>query len=168
MVLTAANLYHYLADRGFTSPQSVVDGDFHVADLTRRNHAFQVSFRNRPGYVVKQVRKWRDSNVDTFESEAHWYWLARNHTGFAPLSRFLAKCCVYDSEDQILILEVPPGSEDLGRYHRRIGGFPVEIAQLLGDTLLAFYTALPASALREPRPRFYGQIPPVSFPHGTA
>jgi len=168
MVLTAANLYHYLADRGFTSPQSVVDGDFHVADLTRRNHAFQVSFRHRPGYVVQQVKKWRDSNVDTFESEAHWYWLARNHAGFAPLSRFLAKCCGYDSEDQILILEVPPGSEDLGRYHRRIGGFPVEIAQLLGDTLGAFHTALPASALDELRPGFDDQIPWVFFAHERA
>src|SRR5258706_2271345 len=137
MVLTAANLYHYLADRVFTSPQSVVDGDFRVADLTRRNHAFQVSFRNRPGYVVKQVKKWRDSNVDTFESEAHWYWLARNHAGFAPLSRFLAKCCVYDSQDQILILEVPPGSQDLGRYHRRIGWVFLLIPARLGSTLFA-------------------------------
>src|SRR5712692_5220727 len=140
MVLTAANLYHYLADRGFTSPQSVVDGDFRVADLTRRNHAFQVSLRNRPGYVVKQVKKWRDSNVNTFECEARWYWLARNHASFAPLSGFLAKCCGYDSEDQILILEVPLDSEDLDRHHQRTGSFPVETAQLLGERLGAFHT----------------------------
>jgi len=168
VVLTAGSLFHYLRERGLASAETVVDGDFRVADLSRRNHALRVSVRTRPGYVVKQVGDWRQSNVRTFEAKAHWYWLARNHPGFAPLARFLSTCSGYDAENQILILDVPDKCEDLDRYHRRIGGFPVETAQLLGETLGRFHTALPESAREELRRDYREATPWVLAWHETS
>ena len=154
MILTAGNLFHYLRDRGFATAAMVVDGDWRVTDLSRRNQAFRVGFRSRPGFVVKQVGDWRVPNVQTFEAEAHWYWLARHSADFAPMSRFLSGCAGYDAENQVLILDVPEGCEDLDRFHRRSERFSVEIAQLLGETLAAFHTALPASVVQALRPDF--------------
>lgn len=169
MILTAANLFYYLLDRGLASTETVVDGDFRVSDLSRRNQAFRVSLRARPHYVVKQPGDWRQFNVRTFEAEAHWYWLARNHPGFAPLAGFLSNCSGYDAENQILILDVPEKCEDLDRYHRRIGRFPVETAQLLGETLGALHTALPDSAREELRSDFREVTPWVlSWHEATA
>ena len=154
MVLTAANLVHYLLDRAFTGVESVVDGDLRIADLSRRNHAFKVTFRSRPGYVVKQIKKWRASNIDSFETEALWYTLARTSPDFAPLAGFLSKCCGYDAEHQVLLLEFPLGCEDLNQVHRRAGAFPVEMAQLVGATLAAFHRSLSANALEQLRTNF--------------
>ncbi|MEO8368007.1 MAG: phosphotransferase [Candidatus Solibacter sp.] len=146
MVLTAATLHHYLLDRGLASSETLVDGDYRVLTASRRNAAFRVIFRSRPGYVVKQVGDWRSTHVRTFEAEAHWYWLARNHADFAPMRRFLSTCSGYDADNQVLILDVPERCEDLDRYHRRTGTFPVEMAQLTGETLAAFHAAVPDGA----------------------
>src|SRR5258708_39546139 len=165
MVLTAESVFHYLRARGFTSAESVVDGDFRVSDLSQRNRAFQVSFAKRPGYLVKQVKKWRESNLNTFQAEVGWYGLAGNDSNFAPLTGFLSKCCSYDEDHEILILEVPPESEDLHRFHGRIGQFPTETADLVGETLAAFHTALPDSAREQLRPSFPEETPWVLSLH---
>jgi aminoglycoside phosphotransferase (APT) family kinase protein len=154
VILTAANVFYYLLDRGLTTAETVVDGDFRIATLSRRNQAFRVNFRARPGYVLKQPGDWHPINIRTFEFEAHWYWLARNHPGFAPVARFLSTCPGYDAENQILILDVPGQCEDLDRHQRRLGRYPVDIAQLLGEKLAAFHTALPAGARAELRSDF--------------
>ncbi len=168
MILTAANLFYYLVDRRLTTAQTVVDGDFRVNTLSRRNQAFRVSFRALPGYVLKQPGDWHPLNIRTFEAEAHWYWLARNHPGFAPMARFLSACPAYDAENQILILDVPAHCEDLDRFHRRSGRYPVETARLLGETLGAFHTALSTADRGTLRSDFRLTIPWIlSLPRST-
>ncbi len=118
--------------------------------------------------LVKQVKEWRESNLNTFEAEAGWYGLACNDSNFARLTGFLSKCCAYDEDHEILILEVPPESEDLDRFHRRIGRFPTETAHLVGETLGAFHTALPDSAREQLRPSFHEETPWVLSLHERA
>jgi hypothetical protein len=159
MVLTAANLYHYLAGRGFAGPEAVTGEAFRAADLSRRNRAFRVSLPDGAGYVVKQVKKWQRGNVATFESEAHWYWLLRNQPDFAPLVRFGSACLGYDADNQILTLEAPQSCEDMDRYHARVRRFPAALAQLLGETLAAFHGALSPDALERRRGEFGAETP---------
>jgi hypothetical protein len=163
MVLTSGNVFHYLAARGFAGPQSVTDEDFHVAELSRRNHAWRVSLLRRSSYVVKQPKQWLTSNVATVEAEAHWYWLVRNRAEFAPLAGFGAACRAYDAENHILILDAPADTEDFDRHHARLRRFPIEDAQLLGETLAGLHAALSSEALDQVRDEFGASLPWVLF-----
>ena len=164
MVLTAANLFYYLEERGLASADTVVRGEFRVIDLSRRNLVFRMSDGSGAGGVlIKQLQTWQRVNVALFEAEAHWYWLARYNPAFAPLSPFLCRCLGYDSQNQILMLEIPAGCENFDGHFRRIRGFSPETARLLGETLAAFHWALPASALHELRNDFARRIPSVFF-----
>jgi hypothetical protein len=161
MVLTARNLFYYLQDRGLASEDAVVRGDFRVVNLSRRNLAFHASCGTRGGFVVKQVQQWRPTNIALFEAEAHWYWLARKSPVFAPLTSFFPRCLGYDSANQILLLDFPPGCEDLDGYFRRTDRFPIETSKLLGETLAAFHYGLSPSQTDQVKPEFRRQTPSV-------
>ncbi len=159
MVLTADNVLYYLLDQGFADRKRVVDGDFRVWELSRRNQTFKVDLGAGESCVVKQVRKWRQANLATFEREVEWYGLLDENPHFAPLAEFLPKCYGYDDEHQILILELPPGAEDLSQFHRRLGRFPPETGRLIGETLGTFHTVLSEAAREELRREFPCEVP---------
>jgi hypothetical protein len=156
MLLAPGNLFYYLQDRGLASPEAVIRGNFRVANLSRRNLAFHAN-----GLVVKQPRQWQAQNIALFEAEAHWYWLATNSPVFAPLRPFFSRCLGYDSENQILMLDFPADCEDLERHFRRIASYPLETAQLLGQTLAAFHTGLTAAAIDSIKQDLTHRIPAV-------
>lgn len=138
MILTPANLVHYLMARGLVSPESVVDGDFTVVDMSRRNHNLQVTRKSAPGLFVKQVQDWDPHSAETLHREATCYWLAGNDPDFAPLAALLPKFHMYDPARQVLVVELIPGAETVAEYHRRMGRFPLGIAVQMG-TLLGTY-----------------------------
>src|SRR5258708_35957233 len=102
MVLTAASLSHYLLERGLVSSSSLVDGDFIVNDLSRRNSVFRVLRGAHPGYIVKQVKEWQPEDIWTLEREANFYSLLRSEARLASLRRFTPQCYAYDAENQVL------------------------------------------------------------------
>src|ERR1035441_8435266 len=106
MVLTAASLSHYLLERGLVSSSSLVDGDFRVHDLSRRNRVLGVQRGPHPGYIVKQVKDWKPHSIETLEREARFYSLMRTAPPLASLRRFLPRCYAYDAENQVLVLEM--------------------------------------------------------------
>ena len=55
MIITAENIVHYITDKNFITSESVVDGDFTVVDMTRRNRNFKIVRKQSRGYFVKQV-----------------------------------------------------------------------------------------------------------------
>ena len=161
MILTAGNVFYYLQDRGLASAEAVVRGDFRVVKLSLRNLTFRVTGGTGGGLVVKQVQTWTRPYIALFEAEAHWYWLGGNSPVFAPLRSLFARCLGYDAENQILILDFPAGCEDLDRHFKRLGRFPVEAAQLLGETLGAFHYGVTSAAIHEVRRDFARQVPSV-------
>ena len=138
MILTPANLVHYLVARGLVTPAEVVDGDFAVVDMSRRNHNLQVMRQGAPGLFVKQVQEWDPHSAETLRREATCYWLAGNDPDFAALQAMMPRYRLYDAARQVLVVELVPDAETLGEYHRRVGGFPLEVATRLG-TLLGTY-----------------------------
>ncbi len=138
MILTPANLAHYLMARGLVTPASVVDGDFAVVDMSRRNHNLQVTRGEEPGLFVKQVGDWDPLSAETLRREAACYWLAGNDPDFAALAAMMPRYHLFDPARQALVLELVPDTESLGEYHRRLNRFPPEIAARLG-TLLGTY-----------------------------
>ena len=138
MILTPANLVHYLMARGLVTPESVVDGDFQVVDMSRRNHNLQVMRKHSPGLFVKQVQEWDATSAETLRREATCYWLAGSDPDFAALAAMMPRYHLYDATRQVLVLELLADAESLGEHHRRVGRFPLEIAERLG-TLLGTY-----------------------------
>ena len=65
MFLTAYNLPHYLMSKGLISAQSVVDGDFVLAEAGRRNRNFKVMRRQQPGLFVKQIKSMEAQAITT-------------------------------------------------------------------------------------------------------
>jgi aminoglycoside phosphotransferase (APT) family kinase protein len=126
MVLTAASLSHYLLERGLVSSGSLVDGDFRVRDLSRRNRVFRVRRDPHPGYIVKQVKEWRQHSIDTLEREARFYSLMRGALKHSGVRRFLPQCYAYDAENQVLVLELisgqPPDRPDPASLSPELGG----------------------------------------------
>jgi aminoglycoside phosphotransferase (APT) family kinase protein len=134
MVLTAASLSYYLLERGLVSSSSLVDGDFRVRDLSRRNRVFRVERGPHPGYIVKQVKDWKQG--ESLEREALFYSRMRTDLKDSPLRRFLPQCYSYDAENQVLVLELAAGQ---ALERRDPASLSMEHAQALGDSLRSWH-----------------------------
>jgi hypothetical protein len=138
MVLTTASIAHYLLERGLVSASSLVDGDFCVDDLSRRNRVLQVLRGPHPGYIVKQVKDWKPKSVELLESEARFYSLLRTESELASLRRWLPQCYAYDADNQALVLEFVA--------QLRPTRFSVEFAKSLGESLRLWHRDAAAAA----------------------
>ncbi|HEV2689632.1 MAG TPA: hypothetical protein VGV35_13810, partial [Bryobacteraceae bacterium] len=106
MVLTPASLLHYLLDRSFVTPESLVSGNLQLLDVSRRNLDFKVIRKNEPSYFVKQIKSWTPDPIATIEREANFHRLLLHDTRFQSLSPLVPKCHAYDPEQHILIHEL--------------------------------------------------------------
>ena len=140
MYLTATNLVHYLLERGLATPDSVVDGDFIVAEVGRRNRNFKVIRKDHPSYFIKQIKTSEQQAIATLYREAACYQLARSDEKFAPLAELMPTFVEYDPRRYLLIVELLPEGENLTEYHRRLGAFPEEVGAMLGRGLGAYHS----------------------------
>jgi Phosphotransferase enzyme family len=141
MILSSRTLTPYLLDRGLIAPAEVVDGDLLIADMTRRNRNFRVRRgADRPGLFIKQPQDWEPYSMDTLRREAACYLLARDDADFAALGALLPRFVDFDAQRCVLALELLPNDESMGDYHRRVGGFPTDIAERVGTMLGSYHS----------------------------
>ena len=140
MFLTASNLAHYLLARGRITPESVVAGDFVVAEAGRRNRNFKVIRRHEPGLFVKQVRTLEPAAMATLSREAACYRRAGSDGSYAPLARLMPRLVDYDPARHALVVDLLDGAENLTEHHQRLRTFPREIGRLLGESLGAYHS----------------------------
>lgn len=139
MVITPNNICYYLLDRGLVTAESVVDGDFLVVDVTRRNRNFKIIRRHFPSFFIKQIQNWEPQAIATLQCEATCYYLAQSDPEFAGLALLTPRYHLYDPARHILITELLPEAENLSDYHRRLNKFPVEIAIKIGRALGTYH-----------------------------
>jgi len=139
MFLGPDNVACYLAERQLLTLKSVVDGDFMVVEQSSRNYNFKVIRERSPGFFVKQVRQRTPDLTVSFEREAACYALARDHEAFAALRPLLPKLHLFDPKSYVMVLDLLPEAESLWEHHRRLGKFPVELAELQGEKLGAYH-----------------------------
>jgi thiamine kinase-like enzyme len=142
MIITANNVALYLLRQGLISADSIVDGDLMVVEMSRRNRNFKISRRKGPSYFAKQIQNWDPMTLAQLQCEASCYWLAKNDPNFEVLAKIMPNYFSYDPKRYVLIIELLPNSETLSDYHRRLGGFPVEIASILGRLLGSYHRDL--------------------------
>lgn len=139
MVITPNNICYYLLERGLITAESVVDGDFMVVDVTRRNRNFKIIRRQHQSFFIKQIQDWDPQAIASLQCEATCYWLAQNDVQLASLASLMPAYYLYDPARHILITELLPEGENLSEYHRRLGKFPVDIAATMGRALGSYH-----------------------------
>ena len=102
MYLTASNVVHYLLGRELITSDSVVDGDFVVAEAGRRNRNYKVIRRENPGLFIKQIAASQTQAVMTLQREAMCYELARSAPSFATLAALTPALVDYDAGRHVL------------------------------------------------------------------
>lgn len=135
MTIASAKIVRTLLDLGAIDAEAVVSGDLLIADNTRRHRNFRVMRRAGPGCFVKQVQPGHALADQSLHREAMCCWLAAHDARFAALRPLMPGFLAYDAARRTLVLELLPASENLTEHHERIGRFPVEIGELLGETL---------------------------------
>jgi hypothetical protein len=132
MILSRSNVVDYLLDQGLLTPDAVVDGDLIISDATRRNRNFKVMRGAQQGYFIKQIQAWDPQTVATLAAEATCYRLAREMPELSTLAEIVPHDCLYDRQRHVLVTDLLPEAESLMDHHRRLNGFPPELARLLG------------------------------------
>lgn len=148
MFLTAGNLVHHLITRGLVSSDSVVDGDFVVAEAGRRNRNFKV-IRSSGGLFVKQVKSVSSDAIATLQREAAFHQLLQSRKRPDNLVAVIPRLIDYDPATYSLAVELIPDGEDLSEYHVRVNDFPQSAGELAGRALGTFH-AETGPMLREP------------------
>jgi len=133
--LTAYNLPHYLISKGLISTQSVVDGDFVLAEAGRRNRNFKVLRRKEPGLFVKQIKSTEAQAISTIEREAAFYRAVHSDPRYAALAAMIPKFVDYEPSRRALALSLTENAESVSEHHMRHAQIPENTARLIGNAL---------------------------------
>jgi Phosphotransferase enzyme family len=135
MFLTAYNLPHYLISKGLISAQSVVDGDFVLAEAGRRNRNFKVLRRKQPGLFVKQIKTTEAQAISTIEREAAFYRTVHSDARYATIAQMIPKFIDYEPPRRALTLSLTENAESISEHHMRHAQIPESTARLIGNAL---------------------------------
>jgi thiamine kinase-like enzyme len=160
MILTQENIVHYLIDKNFVTAQTVVNGDFMVQDITRRNRNFKIILKNQKGLFVKQVKNWDAQSVNSLSREATSYSLAQHDENFNGLKQLMPNLIYHDRQRNIIILELFSQSENLSEMHIRLGTFPIDIASSLALSLGTYHKKVSLSIDKVKEKKIFPQALP--------
>ena len=132
-MLTQQEIPAYMLQRHLISAESFVDGDIAVVEASRRNQNFKVVSEHATSYQLKQGAP--GSGIRTVAHEAAVYEVLHSTSAGAELRPYVPVVYRYDAREDLLILELIPGAEDLYQYHARRGYFAVSLATRVGTAL---------------------------------
>ncbi|MDD5057822.1 MAG: phosphotransferase [Sideroxydans sp.] len=160
MFLTASNLVHYLLARGLVGADTVVDGDFRVAEVGRRNRNYKVILKNGNGLFVKQIKNFDAMAISTLQREAACYRIARQNAAYSDLAASMTRLIDHDANRHCLIVELISGGENLNEYFVRSKNFPAEIGKMLGTSLGGIHQTLRGKPLQTEEMAAFPRLPP--------
>jgi hypothetical protein len=113
MFLTATNLFAYLNDLGIASCENVIEEDFLVVELGRRNRNFLVLRSKSTSLFVKQVPLMHPETIYSFVREAACMRLAREVSQKPVLNALCPSLRFYDDTRHVLIYDMLRDAETL-------------------------------------------------------
>ncbi len=135
MFLTAYNVPHYLMSRGLITAESVVAGDFTLAEAGRRNRNFKIIRRTQPGLFLKQIKTTEQQAIATIQREAAFYRVVHTDPKYAAIRKLIPKYVDFDAARNALTLGLAENTESMAELHTREGRYPEATAQMLGWAL---------------------------------
>ena len=148
MILTEANVVHYLLEKRFADLDTVVNGTFTVAPLTHKNRNFRVLCGSRE-YLVKQVKNWDAPSRAQLAREAAVYWRGKTDPQWAPIAALMPQCYAWDPANSVLILEFLADYTELYNMPDR---FDPRLARLAGDAMGSFHRWMKSDELASSLP----------------
>ena len=139
MFLTSTNLAHFLISRKLVTPSTIVDGDFSVTELGRRNRNFCVKLDSNRALFVKQTKASDPDSLANFKREMDYYTLAQVQSSW---NQYLPRVLDIDRERHSIVLEFINHSESFTQYHWRIRRFSTLIASMVGGALADFHRSV--------------------------
>jgi hypothetical protein len=135
MFLTAYNLPHYLLSKGLIDSQSLVAGDFAIAEAGRRNRNFKVLRHRSPGLFVKQIKTTEAQAIYTIEREAAFYRAVQSDPKYARIRGLIPKFVDYDARRHALTLSLADNTESMQERQMRENKYGEDTARVLGSAL---------------------------------
>jgi thiamine kinase-like enzyme len=133
MMLTERGVVPYLLKSNLVNSQAIVEGDISVVNVSRRNRNFKVISAQGPCYLLKQGVG--QDGIATVAHEAAVYQLLQAKTGNGGFDRYVPRFYRYNSQENILILELLGDALNLREYHTRRGRFSTTHAKAMGKAL---------------------------------
>ncbi len=164
MYLTATNLVYYLINHGLIDADSVVDGDFLIFEVGRRNRNFKVLRGEKDGLFVKQInnsQSWEP--ILTLQREAAFYELIRSRPELSPIVDIAPRLINHNPRNCSLVVDLVKQGENLTEHHQRVGTFPAHIGESVGKTLARYQLASLAVARESPGSSIFPRQPPWIF-----
>src|SRR5256885_1663979 len=167
MVLALSELTGYLLDRRYVHPDAVLDGGLGMVDMSSRHTNVTVSADPGVGLFIKQGRSEPvlptagRTGPGTTEHEAVVYSLLsslpqRRRSGRTPL--VVPRYVGFDSDHDLLVLELFPDATSLDAYHARTRRFPGILGTRLGIALADLHAHATGPAQERP-PDSSGYLP---------
>lgn len=154
------DLIHYLLERGLLDRRAVVDGDVTVVEGARRHHNYSVIRRQGTGLFIKRMQPDQAMSAQTLQKEAACYVMMESDPALAEIHALMPRFRAYDPDRHLLVLELIGDGENLSELHRRVNGFPEDIAQRAGELLARYHEASSRDLLpRANTAIFQGQPP---------
>ncbi|WP_133272601.1 phosphotransferase [Hymenobacter radiodurans] len=169
MLLTGFNIAYYLLDKGYLTPDAILDGTFTAHQTSSRNANYLINRDSEPNdgadraLFVKQVQNWDQEKTQTLRTEATCYWLANNEAAYAQLNTFLPRFIEFDHPNHILITEAVPGSINLHDFYLQERQFPLPLATQQAELLSSFHQRTITAEQDLPSFRLFRRQPPVVF-----
>lgn len=135
------DLVHYLLERGLLDRHAVVDGDVMVVEGTRRHHNYSVIRRQGTGLFVKRMQPDQAFSAQTLQKEAACYVMMADDPALAEIHALMPRFRAYDPDRHLLVVELIDGGENLSELHRRLDGFPEDVARRIGELLASYHEA---------------------------
>ncbi|HXI27158.1 MAG TPA: phosphotransferase [Vicinamibacterales bacterium] len=147
MFVTASNLTDYLLERGFVSPDVVLEEPYFVVEIERRNRNFKVRLDAHSGLFVKQVKSLEPAAIATLDREARYYAAVHDSPHLSPAVRaLLPSLRHYDEVRRIVITDLIPDATMLAELHARDPETVRTTSSRLGSALAILHRELPVIA----------------------
>ncbi|MDB5241780.1 MAG: hypothetical protein JWP57_2405 [Spirosoma sp.] len=164
MLLTGFNIAHYLLDKGYLSPNALLDGMFTAHQTSSRNTNYLINRDQANGaFFVKQIQAWDQEKIETLRTEATCYWLANNEAAYAQLKTFLPRYVEFDPQNHILITEAIDGAINLNDFYVQQKTFPLALATRQAELLASFHQTITQAVKDGPSLRLFRKQQPVVF-----
>ncbi len=157
-MLTESELIELLQRHALLTPAEVLDGDFEITRVDRRNQNYRVESTGARGLFIKQGSE--AGALGSMAQEAAVYELLAEPAIDERAGKYLTRYLGHDPGARVLMLEALPGAEDLRAYHLRTGRFPDRLASELGTVLATLHRATQCLADRAPAACSVGLVRP--------
>ena len=112
---TVDDILAFLLRSGDLEAQRLVDEDFEVVSVPRRNRNLRIASQDGTGFLIKQPEPGTDGHLESLRSEAGFYALCQQDERLAGLRPLLPRWVRHDLDQGWLILELLSGTRPLGK-----------------------------------------------------